>query len=120
MWYGVVEHEQVPTWLSASDFAFSLHAPTPNKLFVNPIKNGEYWANGLPILMPMGIGDDSSIIEENPISGVIFDNKTNIINALDRMQKLLSKTGIRSQIPDFAVKYRNISIVEEVYSKVLP
>ena len=48
---------EVPYYLSAADFAFGLHRPTT---FVSPIKHGECWANGLPTLLPDGVGDDSA------------------------------------------------------------
>lgn len=59
-----VPHEQVPGYLSAADFAFSLHRSTTVSPYFSPIKDGEYWANGLPIVISEGVGDDADIIQE--------------------------------------------------------
>jgi glycosyltransferase involved in cell wall biosynthesis len=67
-----VSHSEVPHYLSAADFAFSFVRPAESRKFCSPIKHGEYWANGLPIIMGEGIGDDSDIINNNPICGVLM------------------------------------------------
>ncbi len=48
----------VPRFLSAADIAFCGIRPIVSRRYSSPIKNGEYWACGLPILMPSGISDD--------------------------------------------------------------
>lgn len=50
--------DAVPAYLSAADIGFSGIRPIPSRRFSSPIKNGEYWACGLPILVPAGISDD--------------------------------------------------------------
>lgn len=64
-------HEEVPTYLSASDFGICPVKESPSRLFCSPIKTGEYFANGLPVVISRGIGEDSEFIEENKIGKVI-------------------------------------------------
>lgn len=66
-----VSHKDVPHYLSAADFGFSLHRTTPSSNALSPIKNGEYWANGLPIVLGEKIGDDSAIVEKKG-GGTVF------------------------------------------------
>lgn len=53
-----VPHADVPAYLSAADFAFSTIKPAPCRKYCCPVKDGEYWANGLPVLLEPGIGED--------------------------------------------------------------
>jgi hypothetical protein len=66
-------HAEVPSYLSAADFGYNLFKPNLSKRFTSPIKNGEYWASGLPILLPPNIGDDSDIIIREGLGGAIYD-----------------------------------------------
>ena len=43
--------------------------PVPTKRYCTPVKDGEYWALGLPVIITEGISDDSGIIRENGIVG---------------------------------------------------
>ena len=114
---GHVPHDEVASYLSASDFAFSLHYPSPAMRFVNPIKNGEYWANGLPILMPKGIGDDSDLLGRHPEGGSCFElNSQSMIGSID---SVLSKLDNRDQIRLLARKYRSFDRAREVYKTIL-
>lgn len=117
VWFGLVPHTEVPAWLSASDFAFSLHDPTPNKKFVSPIKNGEYWSNGLPILMPDGIGDDSDIINDHPEAGILFElNESSMSEAILVIQQRLNQ---RTKIAETARKFRSFRVIEDGYKMIL-
>jgi glycosyltransferase involved in cell wall biosynthesis len=103
-----VPHEQVPQYLSIANFAFSNIKPAPCRQFCSPIKNGEYWAMGLPILSPDGIGDDSDIIK-NEYGGVIY-TLGNFEAALHELKKeYLDKDSkeIKNKMRDIALKYRS-------------
>ena len=50
--------DEVPCYLSAADIGFCGIRPIKSRRFSSPIKNGEYWACGLPTLIPQGISDD--------------------------------------------------------------
>ncbi|MBD0400824.1 glycosyltransferase [Flammeovirga sp. EKP202] len=115
-----VAHSEVPDYLSASDFAFSLHKPSPSKIALSPIKNGEYWANGLPVFISKGIGDDSNLIKVNNI-GVIWENQNNQ-KALDEIVNIVVKKERLEQpnsIVELAKNTRSFSIIENVYKTIL-
>lgn len=117
-----VPHQEVPAYLSAADFAFSTVRPSPSKKFCSAVKNGEYWANGLPILTSDGIGDDTSIIRNEKKGGAIFDlSKNNLLDALKDLNKLLhnrSRNQLNVSICGLAEKHRNFKSAHAFYDKI--
>ena len=69
-----VQHDKVPEFLSASDFGLSLNKSFDSGKYLSPVKIGEYWANGLPVLMTEGIGDERNFLEKEK-GGVLFNEK---------------------------------------------
>jgi len=118
IWFRKVPHTQVPEYLSAADFAFSLHKKTKWSFAFSPIKNGEYWANGLPIVLPKGVGDDDAIALEEE-AGAVFDilvpNETT--KAIDTILNLIAKPGHRNRIALVAKRHRSFTIARQVYTK---
>jgi hypothetical protein len=113
----MVSHEEVPKYLSGSDFAFCFHKPLPIMSYVSPIKNGEYWACGLPILMPKGIGDDFNFISQFQFLGTNFNlDKKSISHSLIN---ILLKINNRSLITEKGISLRNFSFVNRAYQKLL-
>lgn len=117
-----VPHEDVPGYLSAGDFAFSTVRPSPSKKFCSAVKNGEYWANGLPILTTDGIGDDTNIMRIEANGGAIFDlSKDNLLDALKDLNALIqnrSREQLNVSICGLAKKHRNFKIAHEFYDKL--
>lgn len=113
---GSVSHQEIPDYLSAADFAFSVIKPTPHRNYCSPIKNGEYWACGLPILVPDGIGDDSEILKETGL-GVVMSDLNNTQLYFTEIEKLIMENK-RNEIRELAVKYRNPEISQRVYEKL--
>lgn len=111
-----VSHREVPEYLCASDFAFSLHSPTSSKRYVSPIKNGEYWANGLPIIMFDGVGDDSRMIKENPDRGLIMQEGSGEPIDFERVITI-SRTSNRQSL--LLPNERSFSRTESLYSEIL-
>lgn len=113
-----VPFAEVPHYLSAADFAFGLHRPTP---FVSPIKHGEYWANGLPILLPDGVGDDSAIMEAEG-GGAVFDLSwpDSVAAALVRIAAVLARPDYRAAIRGLAVRHRGVDRARAAYAALLP
>jgi glycosyltransferase involved in cell wall biosynthesis len=108
-------HNEVNAFLSAADFAFSSIKPVPSRLYCSPIKNGEYWANGLPILTEMNIGDDSDIIVSEG-GGVIID-RNHPTNALQKLKELIARGREHNsqEILQIAQKHRSMNLVELIY-----
>jgi polysaccharide pyruvyl transferase WcaK-like protein len=114
-----VTQNQVPKYLSAADFAFSLHRPTPSKQAISPIKNAEFWANGLPIIMPDGIGDDSHLTKTHRL-GVVIEDFSKI--STDHFEELSSYFTENRKVNDrvrFAKEHRGFDIVEKCYAEIL-
>lgn len=72
--------QEVPDYLSAGDFGFVAVKPVPSKVYCSPIKDGEYWACGLPIITIKGISEDAILA---PSKGIGF-----VLDALDQQSYL--------------------------------
>ena len=116
-----VPHGDVPNYLSAADFAFSALKKTPSKKYLSAIKHGEYWANGLPILMSEGIGEDSEIVKYHKVGGIFDINiQDSVKNAVNDIKLLLttSRADLNTRISKLAKEHRNFSIIENVYEEI--
>ena len=109
-------YDEVPQFLMAADFGFCLVRPTATSQYCSPIKNGEYWAAGLPILIPENIGDDSEIIAREG-GGAVFDarDEESIGKALGVIANIIDDPDHRNRISSLAGKHRNFSVVENAY-----
>ena len=114
-----VPHDLVNDYLSAADIAFSLVKPAPIRKYCSPIKDGEYSANGLPIAIPNGIGDDSDIIKKYGL-GIIFDVK-DLNNAAKDIHRFLNKKKeVSDRKPSILAKeFRSFPIVKSAYEVIL-
>ncbi|MFC5269349.1 hypothetical protein [Adhaeribacter terreus] len=111
-----VAHHEVPQYLSASDFAFSTIKPAACRKYCSPTKNGEYWANGLPIILTEGVGDDSDIIK-NEGGGAVFNLEVpgSIESALHEIAEIISDPGCRDGILKLAENHRSLKKAESAY-----
>src|SRR5690606_12754608 len=79
-----------------ADIAFCGVRPIASQKFSSPIKNGEYWACGLPVLIPKGIAEDDILAENNDIGksfGSLSDiNEENILYLMN-----YSRTSVREK-----------------------
>ena len=115
----LVSHNEVPMYLAASDFAFSLIRYTPIKAYQSPVKNGEYWASGLPMLLTDKVSDDHWIIRKHGIGGALFDlDKDNVKEALAQLSAEMSVPGHKEKIRELAHEYRSIEIARRVYKRI--
>jgi glycosyltransferase involved in cell wall biosynthesis len=112
-----VHHKAVPQYLSAADFALSLNKTFHSGRFLSPVKIAEYWANGLPVLMTAGIGDESKFIEKEK-GGVLF-NTINLTLSLGKLKNLINDPEHRTKIPNLARKYRSFNTVKAAYEKLI-
>ncbi|MEJ8756231.1 hypothetical protein WG947_04430 [Pontibacter sp. H259] len=117
VYLATVPHSEVPAYLSVADFAFATYKPGPSKKYLSPIKIGEYWANGLPVLLTEGVGDDSDIIK-NEGGGAVFNLQENgsLEQAIRQIQTILQTSAHRHEIPKLALKYRSPEQVLEAYN----
>ena len=113
-----VPREKVPDFLSASDFAFSTIRPSPSRVYCCPIKNGEYWANGLPILLEDGIGEDSAIIREE--GGGVLLERHHPDQAFEQLTDLMKKNrpANANKIYSIAIKHRRMELLSDYYKEL--
>lgn len=117
--FRVAPHGDVKDYLSAADFAFATFRWAPSKKYLSPIKNAEYWANGLPILLESGIGDDSDIVQIEG-GGVIVDI-ARPENAFAAMKKLIAegREKLAEKIEKIAFTHRRLGLIRESYERLL-
>lgn len=115
-----VPHDQVAGFLSAADIAFCPVRPSPHRIYCSPIKTGEYWAAGLPVLIPDHIGDDSRILRETGLGAVIRDLEPSSLDAAFRhLDTLRARPDIHARIADLAASHRHLDRVRDAYDHIL-
>ena len=117
------QHESVAKYLSAADFAFSGYKPGPSKRCCTPIKNGEYWSVGLPVVIPSGISVDSDIIDRDGIGYVLRSlDPSEYYNSFVMLSDLLScdRTAMRIKIREVAQRERGLHLACSVYNSIYP
>ena len=115
-----VFHDQIPKYLSLGDFAINPVKPVPTKRFCTSIKDGEYWAMGLPVVISPNISDDSGIIEREN-TGVVVDlsDKNSLPASIGKLEALLKdKIALKDKIRQIAIQYRSFNIAEQIYKEI--
>lgn len=112
-------HAEVPGYLSAADFAFAPIKPAPCRLFCSPIKVGEYWAAGLPVLLTEGVGDDSAIIRREG-GGAVFtlDQPASVPAAIEQIAVSLQNPDYRQHTVTLAARHRSLDRAKQAYTKL--
>jgi len=116
-----VPHHLIPHYMALADFALNPVKPVYTKQFCTSIKDGEYWAMGLPIVITKDISDDSQIISDNNIGYVLQELTNNEYQkAIQKIDELLKSNTdeLKKRIRAIAEKYRNYSIAENIYSQI--
>lgn len=123
--HGQITHIQcnpneIPMWLSASDIALNPQHPIPSKRYGTPVKDGEYWAMGLPVIILPDISDDSEIVL-NENAGVILkslsdlDMKTCFEETLVFLKEHPNHHQLIRQV---AEKYRSYELAKKAYAEI--
>jgi glycosyltransferase involved in cell wall biosynthesis len=68
----VAVHE-VPEYLMAADFGILFRADEPTSYYASPIKLGEYWLCGLPIIVAPAVRDSLPTLAKHPWMGIPTD-----------------------------------------------
>lgn len=117
-----VAHAEIPAHMGLGDFAINPVKPVRTKRFCTSIKDGEYWAMGLPVVIPPRISDDSEIIREHGIGSVIreFNGEAYLetIREIDRLLTTYSREELYDKVRRVAVEYRNFSIADHIYRDI--
>ncbi|HET6990006.1 MAG TPA: hypothetical protein VFJ43_01730, partial [Bacteroidia bacterium] len=114
--------KDVPDYLGLGDFAVSGVSSAPSRNCCTPIKHGEYWAMGLPLMIGKKISEDSDIIEASK-TGIIRENLSapemeKSVQQMDELIKTNADGSLSMKIHELAVKHRNFKIAEDVYTKI--
>ena len=119
-----VPYSKVEKYIGLADFGICPIKPVPSKKFCTPIKNGEYWALGLPIVIPPNISIDSDIIMQHNAGAILqsFDDKgyLSAIKQIDVILTSKARMDIYDRIRPLAEKYRSFNIAEKVYTAIYP
>jgi TusA-related sulfurtransferase len=112
------KYDQVPYYLSAADFAINPQRSVESKRFGTPVKDGEYWAMGLPVVIPPNISEDSDIVVAENL-GVLWkpDNSENE-KSLTQLKVLLDDKELNKRCVSAAKKYRGYALAEKAYAEV--
>ena len=117
-----VPHQEVPTLMGLADFAVTPVKPVPTKRYCTPVKDGEYWALGLPVIITDGISDDSGIIREHRIGSVLESlDRKGYEKAVREVAALLdgsSRRELYERIRPIALRYRGFDRAERIYQAI--
>lgn len=114
-----VFHDGIEKLIALGDFGLTPVKPIPTKRYCTPIKDGEYWSLGLPVVITANISDDSDIIEKNNIGAVWKSQTTDEYQtSLDKIDQLLNDPQASMRANAIAKKYRSFEIAENVYKTV--
>jgi hypothetical protein len=117
-----VKHHDVSAYLSAGDFAFATIKPGPSRKYCSSVKIGEYWANGLPIILTEGVGDEDQLIRKNPRAGVLFHPATMEKKSKEifgTISELVAFGRESNQLAKLAHEHRNPQLAVDAYEYFL-
>lgn len=122
IWFKEVHHKEIPSYLALGDFALNPVKPVPTKRYCTSIKDGEYWAMGLPVVITPNISDDSDIIEGNGTGAILHSLDENgymvTIKKIDGLLIKSERTSLTEKIVNQAIEYRSFELAENVYKEI--
>lgn len=121
-WIKTLKKAEVAAHLSMANIAISAVRPYPSKRFCSPIKNGEYWACGLPIVTVAEVADDFIFAKDYQL-GIVMPNvekETIEQTAKDIVLWYQQKnaTEVSQRCVDFVQKDRNIETYKKLYASI--
>ncbi|MBI3511276.1 MAG: glycosyltransferase [Bacteroidetes bacterium] len=116
-----VPHNEMPDHIGLGDFGFCPIIPTASRRACSPIKNGEYWAMGLPLVICKGVSVDDEIVESANAGAVLESMNENeykkAIAVINTILKENEKERV-SRIRKIAEEYRSYSIAQKIYHTI--
>lgn len=117
---GKVPYDRVVAYLNAADFSLSFWSAGPWSFASSPIKHGEYWACGLPLLMAPGVGDEAQWLEVERVGAIAnFSEPRSVIDAAQRLKTILAEPGHRQRIRAIGLRERGPEPLRRVYGQLL-
>lgn len=115
-----VDHADVPGYLSAADFAISFHRSIPMAFAFSPIKYGEYWSCGLPVIAPVRVGDDHEWINSDGLGSTAdFTDEASIRQATGKVLRIVDSPGYRAEVRAKGTARRNKERLVTVYNDII-
>ncbi len=117
-----VQYNEIQSYIGAGDFAINPVKMVKSKRCCTSIKDGEYWAMGLPIVITNSVGEDVKIILDNN-AGVVLESldKSEYYRAVEKIDAMLKESTMSElycKIRPIAEKYRNYDIAKRIYSVI--
>ncbi len=115
-----VPYTEVPKYMAQADFALNPVKPVPTKRHCTSIKDGEYWAMGLPVVITKDISEDSALISETNLGVVIenYDDEGLKSAALKIKEMLATEADYTQKIRSLAIRFRNIESQKSIYELI--
>lgn len=117
-----VPPHEVPDHMGLADLALTPVKSVPTKRYCTPIKDGEYWALGLPVLITPDISDDSAIIRDHSIGSVLsgLDPEAYLrsIKEIDVLLQRYTRDELYDLVRPVAVRYRSFELAREAYKNI--
>ncbi len=111
-----VSHQDVPLYMGLGDFGITPFVPVPSKRYGSPIKTGEYFALGLPVVITKDISDDSDQIDKFNAGYVLESiDKNEYSHAIEKIEALLLDNETKFRIRQLAESTRNFSNAKDIY-----
>ena len=114
-----VKHQEIQNYMRLADFAICPVRSIPTKRYCTPIKTGEYWSMGLPVMISKDISDDSRIISERKI-GYEWQSMDNqeFLRSCAVISEMMKDNTLQERVRITAFDYRDFDIAIKVYEKV--
>lgn len=117
-----VPHAEVPRYMGLGHFALTPVRPVPTKRYCTPVKDGEYWALGLPVIITRDISDDSRIIAELGIGSVLsaLDGPAyeNAVAEIDALLRQYDRSALYRKVRAAAERYRDPALAHRIYEQL--
>ncbi|GAA4303666.1 glycosyltransferase [Nibribacter koreensis] len=102
------EYKDVHKYLVASDLGVILYEIKYSVIGRSPTKLGEYWASGIPVISPAGIGDVDYIINRFLGSGSLIKDLSNEESIKDALQEIVYNRVGKEALRKYALEYYDI------------
>ena len=114
---------EVPAFLSAADFGLVPVRQFPSKRLCSPIKDGEYWACELPILIFEGISDDYEFTRKFDLGLTIEQPSSEAYSRLvaqitSLKEDIARYNAMRKRCREFVIQDRSIIQAHKLYSEI--
>lgn len=111
--------DEVPEHLAMADFAFNPQKAVQSKRYGTPVKNGEYWAMGLPILMMKDTSQDGDLAEKFETGCAVKSLQGPAMeSALQTLERLINDPETAKRCRDLAEASRSYALAQKAYAEV--